>query len=74
MYSGNKKLMYILLRKFLLAIYKVFLKLLIDYRDTIHDQNFNNFFCEKLESAQDKETLARTSGIPSTSREKISKN
>ena len=74
MYCDNKKLRYILLGKSLLAIYKVFLKLLIDYRDAIYDQTFNSFFCEKLESAQDKKALAITSVIPGTSRAKFFKN
>ena len=58
-------------RKSLLTIYKVFLRLLIDYGDIIYDQAHNESFCEKLESVQYKAALAITGAIQGTSRDKI---
>ena len=66
-----KKLRHPLLWKSELTIYKVFLRPLIDYRETIYDQPHNSSFCEKLESAQYKAALAITGAIQGTSREKI---
>ena len=58
-------------RKSLLTIYKVFLRLLVDYGDIIYDQAHNESFCEKLESVQYKAALAITGAIQGTSRDKI---
>ena len=52
-----KKLRHSLPRKSLLAIYKVFLRPLIDYGDIIYDQPQNESFCEKIESVQYKVAL-----------------
>ena len=66
-----KKLRHVLPRKSLLTIYKLFLRPLINHGDIIYDQPHNSSFCEKLESAQYKATLAITGAIQGTSREKI---
>ena len=68
-----KKLSHSLPRKSLVAIYKVFLRPLIDYRDIIYDQPNNESFCEKLESIQYIAALAITGAIHGTSRDKIYK-
>ena len=57
--------------KSLLTIYKVFLRPLIDYGDTIYDQPYNEPFCEKLESVQYKAEIAITGVIQGTSPDKI---
>ena len=57
--------------KSLLTIYKVFLRLLIDYSDIIYDQPHNDSFCEKLKSVQYKAALAITGAIQGTSCNKI---
>ena len=54
-----------------MTIYKVFLRPLIDYGDTIYDQPQNESFCEKLESVQYKAALASTDAIHDTSCDKI---
>ena len=69
--SVIKKLRHGLPRKSLIAIYKAFLRLLIDYGDIIYDQPQNESFCEKLESVQYKAALAITGAIQGASREKI---
>ena len=48
--SVIRKLRHTLPRNSLITIYKVFLRLLIDYGDIIYDQPNNDSFCEKLES------------------------
>ena len=58
-------------RKFLLTIFKVFLRPLIDYGDIIYDQPHNISFCEKLESVQYSAALAITGAIQGTSNENI---
>ena len=58
-------------RKFLLTIFKVFLRPLIDYGDIIYDQPHNISFCEKLESVQYNAALAITGAIQGTSNENI---
>ena len=68
-----KKLSHSLPRKSLVTIYKVFLRPLIDYGDSIYDQPNNESFCEKLESIQYKAALAITGAIQGTSRDKIYK-
>ena len=57
-------------RKFLVTIYKAFLRPLIDYGDIIYDQPQNESFCEELESAQYKTTLAITGVIQGISLER----
>ena len=69
--SVIKKLRHGLPRKFLMTIYKPFLRPLIDYGDIIYGQPQNEFFCEKLESVQYKAALTITGAIQSTSRDKI---
>ena len=69
--SVIKKLCHSLPRKSLIAIYKAFLRPLIDYGDIIYDQPQNESFCEKIESVQYKAALAITGAIQGTSREKI---
>ena len=54
-----------------MTICKAFLRPLFDYRDIIYDQPQNESFCEKLESVQYKATLAITSAIQGTSRDKV---
>ena len=66
-----KKLRHTLPRKSLLAIYKEFLRPLIDYGDIIYDQPHNSSFSEKLESVQYKATLAITGVIQVTFLEMI---
>ena len=58
-------------RKSLITIYKAFLRPLLDYGDIIYDQPENECFCEKLESAQYKASLAITGDIRGLSREKL---
>ena len=58
-------------QKSLLTIYKVFLRLLVDYGDIIYDQAQNKSFCDKLESVQCKATLAITGALPGTSLDKL---
>ena len=67
-----KKLRHSLPRKSLLAIYKAFLRPLIDYGDIIYGKPQNESFCDKIEeSVQYKAALAITGAIKGTSREKI---
>ena len=67
-----KKLRHSLPRKSLLAIYKAFLRPLIDYGDIIYGKPQNESFCDKIEeSVQYKAALAITGAIQGTSREKI---
>ena len=66
-----KTLRHILLRKSLLAIYKVFLSPLIDYGDKIYGKPHNSSFCEKLKSTQYKVALTVTNAKEGTPREKI---
>ena len=66
-----KKLRHSLPQKSLLAIYKAFLRPLIDYGDIIYDQLQNESFCNKIESVQYKAALPITGIIQGTSHEKI---
>ena len=68
--SVIKKLRYLLPRKSLLIIYKGFFRTLIDYGDIIYYQPQNESFCDKLESVQNKASLAITGAIQGTSRDK----
>ena len=65
------KLRNILPRTTLIAIYKAFIRLLMDYGDVLYDQAFDNSFKEKLESIQYNACLALTGAIWGTSKEKI---
>ena len=58
-------------QKFLLTIYKTFLRPIADFGDIIHDQPQNESFCDKLESVQYKAALAITGAIQGTSRDKL---
>ena len=69
--SLMKKLRHSLPRKFLMAIYKIFLRFLVDYGDIIYDQPQDESFCEKLESVQYIAALAITGAIQGASRKKI---
>ena len=69
--SATKKPRHSLPGKSLMAIYKAFLRPLIDYGDIIYDQPQNESFCENLESVQYKSALAITVAIQGTSRDKI---
>ena len=69
--SVIKKLRHSLPRKSLMTIYKAFLRPLIDYGNTIHDQPQNESFSEKLESVQYKAALAITGAVQGTSCDKI---
>ena len=66
-----KKLRHSLAQKSLLAIYKAFIRPLIDYGDIIYHQPQNESFCDKIEFVQYKAALAITGAIQGTSREKI---
>ena len=61
----------ILSREPLLTIYKSFVRPHLDYGDVIYDQNYNNFFHQKLESIQYNAALAITGAIRGSSREKL---
>ena len=58
-----KKRRHALARKCLLTIYKACLRPLIDHRDIIYDQTYSSCFCEQLELAQCKVTLAIAGAI-----------
>ena len=60
-----------MLRKFLVTIYKAFLRPLIDYGDIIMTNPKINLFCEKIESVQYKTASAITGAIQGTSCDKI---
>ena len=53
----------------LVTIYKPFIRLRLDYWNTLYDQIFNNFFHEKLESIQYNLVLAKASTIGGSSKE-----
>ena len=55
----------------LIAIYKSFIRLHLDYRDILYDQAFNNSFHERLKSIQYNAVLAITGAIRGSSREKF---
>ena len=60
-----------LTKVYLVTIYKTFLWPLLDYGDIIYCQPKNKSFCENLESAQYKATLAITGDVQGTSRKNI---
>ena len=63
MISIIKKLRHSLPRKWLLTIYKAFLRPLIDYGDVIYDEPQSEAFCDKIESVQYKAALAIAGAI-----------
>ena len=69
--SVKKTLRYSLPRKYLLTIYKAFLRALIDYGDIIYDQPQIESFWDKIESVQYKAALAITGTMQGTSRGKL---
>ena len=55
-----RKLENILPRRSLLAIFKSFVKLYLDYGDVIYDPSYNNTFDQKMESIQYNAALSIT--------------
>ena len=55
----------------MVTIYKVFIRLHLDYEDILYKQIFNNSFHEKLELVQYNAALAITATIKGSSREKL---
>ena len=66
-----QKLQTFLPRNSLLTIYKLFIKLLLDYADVIYDQPSNTSFSKKIELVQYNGALAITGAIKGSSREKL---
>ena len=66
-----QKLQSILLRTSLVTIYKLFIRLHLDYGDVVYDQPSNDAFSNKLESVQYNAALAITGAIKGTSCEKL---
>ena len=67
-----KRLHSFLPQKFLLVIYKSFVRPHLDYGDVIYDQPHNNTFCRLIESVQYNAALAITGAIKGSSRERDS--
>ena len=55
----------------LISIYKAIIKPDLDFGDILYDQLNKATFCQKIESAKYKATLAITGAIQGTSREKL---
>ena len=55
----------------LVTIYKLFVRMYLDYGDILNDQTFNNSFHERLDSIQYNAALAIKGAIRGSSREKI---
>ena len=66
-----RKLQTFLPRNSLLAIYKSFIRPLLDYADVIYDQPSNASFSKKIKSVQYDAALAITGAIKGSSREKL---
>ena len=66
-----QKLQSILLRTSLVTIYKLFIRLHLDYGDVVYDQPSNDAFSNKLETVQYNAALAITGAIKGTSCEKL---
>ena len=66
-----KRLSYILPRKSLITIYKLFIRPHLDYYDVIYDQRNNESFCNKIERIQYNAALAITGAIRGTSQTKL---
>ena len=69
-----RKLQNILPHEALLTIYKSFVRPHLEYDDVIYDQNYNNYFHQKLESIQYKAALTVTGARRGSSRENFIKN
>ena len=65
-----RKLNLILPRSSLLIIYKLFIRLHLDYRDIVYNQPSNSSLYEKIESMQYNVALAITGAIKGSSKEK----
>ena len=66
-----RKLQNVLPRSALLAVYKSFIRPLLDYGDIIYDKAFNESFHEKLEYLQYNADLAITGAIKGSSTKKL---
>ena len=66
-----RKFQQIFPRSCLLAIYKTFIRSLLDFADIIYDQAYNSAFHDKLKSIQYNACLAITGAIRGASIEKI---
>ena len=69
-----RKLQNILPHEALLTIYKSFVRPHLEYDDVIYDQNYNNYFHQKLESVQYNAALTVTGARRGSSRENFIKN
>ena len=69
-----RKLQNILPHEALLTIYKSFVRPHLEYDDVIYDQNYNNYFHQKLESIQYNAALTVTGARRGSSRENFIKN
>ena len=69
-----RKLQNILPQEALLTIYKSFVRPHLEYDDVIYDQNYNNYFHQKLESIQYNAALTVTGARRGSSRENFIKN
>ena len=66
-----KRLSHTLPRKYLITIYKSFIRPHLDYCDVIYDQPNNESFCSKIEQIQYNAALAITGAIRGTSQTKL---
>ena len=66
-----RKLNLLLPRSYLLAIYKCFIRLHLDYGDVFYDQRNLSSLANKIESVQYNAALAITGAIRGTSKEKL---
>ena len=66
-----KRLSHTLPRKYLITIYKSFIRPHLDYCDVIYDQPNNESFCSKIERIQYNAPLAITGAIRGTSQTKL---
>ena len=69
-----RKLQNILPHEALLTIYKSFVRPHLEYDDVIYDQNYNNYFHQKLESIQYNAALTVTGARRGSSGENFIKN
>ena len=67
----TKTLRLCLPRKYLLHIYKSFVRPYLDYGDVIYDQPHNAAFCRSIESVQYNAALEITGAIKGSSRERL---
>ena len=66
-----QKFQHILPQKFLLTIYKTFVRPHLDYGDVVYDKVFNESFHKKLESVPYNAALAMTGAIRGTNTERL---